>query len=206
MKSQDIRTQLICIALSAATIVGGWAVGAALADSTQPPAQQTPAQQTMSQQDYLRRLSENISNGGKSPSNADSSNSSTVSSDSDKGFSSVDGKYLLAASAAILGVIGLGFWWQNRSAQPKRVKHVNYSRKLFKQVGKQMGLASDEMKQLKVLADVHEREKGQPLENPLTLLLCPSLLTQSMEVGDVKIDRQVIARMAKRISQKQKTA
>ncbi len=112
--------------------------------------------------------------------------------------------HLLAFTMLGLGVISILVWHNNRQPKPKKVRQVNHSRKLMKQITRQIGLAGDEVRQLKLLADIHQRTSGQPLQNPLTLLLCPSLLTHSLESNDVKIDRTVISRLARRISQKPK--
>ncbi len=112
--------------------------------------------------------------------------------------------HLLAFAMLGFGVITILVWYNNREQKPKKVRQVNHSRKLMKQITRQIGLAGDEVRQLKVLADIHQRTTGQTLQNPLTLLLCPSLLTHSLETNDLKIDRQVISRLARRISQKAK--
>lgn len=112
--------------------------------------------------------------------------------------------HLLAFGMLALGIITILVWYNARSPKPAKVKQVNHSRKLVKQISRQMGMAVDEVRQLKILADIHQRTSGQPLHNPLTLLLCPSLLTTTLNTNDVKIDRQVVSRLARRISQKAK--
>jgi len=112
--------------------------------------------------------------------------------------------HLLAFAVLVLGIITILVWYNARTPKPAKVKQVNHSRKLMKQISRQIGLAGDEVRQLKVLADIHQRTSGQTLQNPLTLLLCPSLLTTTLNTNDVKIDRQVVSRLARRISQKPK--
>ena len=114
------------------------------------------------------------------------------------------GSHLLAFIILIIGVVLILLWWNARQSSPKKAKPVNHSRKLLRQISREMGLAGDEVKQLKVLADIHEQSTGQPLQNPLTLLICPSILTKSLETDDVKIDRAVVARMARRVMAKAK--
>lgn len=104
---------------------------------------------------------------------------------------------LIAAVAAMLLLV----WFNTRDKKERKPKVINHSRKLLRQMGRQIGLAKVEIKQLKILADIHERTTGQALEHPLTLLLCPSILTQALESNDVKIDRQVIAKLARRLTQ-----
>ncbi len=144
----------------------------------------TSAHAQTPQADYLRRLSENVGGAGSN------------------GGEGVAIPHLLAFVVLIAGVVTILIWWNNRQEKPKKIKHVNHSRKLMRQISREMGMAGDEIKQLKLLADLYERDKGQALENPLTLLLCPSLLTRSIESGESAIDRQVIGRLARRISQK----
>jgi hypothetical protein len=103
---------------------------------------------------------------------------------------------------AVIGVILLLAWLGTRERKAAKPKPVNHSRKLLKQVGREVGLAGGEIRQLKLLADVHERTAGEKLHSPLTLLLCPSLLGKTMESADTRVDRATIARMARRLAAK----
>jgi hypothetical protein len=134
---------------------------------------------TEQEKDYLRSLSNGVGGHGGAPTN----------------------EHVLPYVVLAIAAIVLLVWWNLRQERPKKIKPVNHSRKLLRQISRQVGLASDEVRQLKVLADVHERDSGQRLDNPLTLLLCPSILTRTLQTRDVKIDRQVVARLARRISQ-----
>jgi hypothetical protein len=55
-----------------------------------------------------------------------------------------------------------------------------------------MHLKPAEIRQLKTLAD------SQGVENPLTLLLCPSLLAKAAKQRPDKFDRRVVSGMLKR--------
>ena len=139
-------------------------------------------------QDFLKSLSDGVGGAGQS------------SGPSGDGGAT----HLIAFGAMVVGIILILVWWNAREQKPRKVKQVNHSRKLLRQISRQIGLAGDEVKQLKMLADIHQKNSGKSLENPLTLLLCPSLLTQTLNTPDVKVDRQVISRLARRISQKPK--
>jgi hypothetical protein len=76
---------------------------------------------------------------------------------------------------------------------------INHSGKLLREVRKQVGIGSAEMKQLKLLADALATP-DEPAPSPLTLLLCPSVLAKAVEKArGSRIDRDVIAGLVKRI-------
>ncbi|CAN5470808.1 hypothetical protein BH10PLA1_BH10PLA1_17280 [soil metagenome] len=132
--------------------------------------------------DYLRSLSSGVSGAGKSTS-------------VEEGPS-----HLLAYVVLAAAVITILIWWAARDRAPRKAKQVNHSRKLLRQISRDIGLAGVEVKQLKLLAEVHERISGKPLKNPLTLLICPSILGVTLADHDVKIDRAVVAGLARRLS------
>jgi hypothetical protein len=78
-----------------------------------------------------------------------------------------------------------------RQATPKVVNHQG---KLNRALQKQLALKSAEVRQLKALSE------GQPVSNPLTLLLCPSLLAKAAREKPDKFDRKLVASMIKRMS------
>lgn len=78
-----------------------------------------------------------------------------------------------------------------RQATPKVVNHQG---KLNRAIQKEIGLKAAEVRQLKTLAD------GQPVSNPLTLLLCPSVLAKAAREKPEKFDRKLVAAMIKRMS------
>ena len=130
--------------------------------------------QASAQEDFLKSMSEGVSSGGPQGS-------------------------ILPIILAVAAVIMLLAWLGTRERKAARPRTVNHSRKLLKQISRDVGLAGVEIRQLKVLADVHERTGGEPLHSPLTLLLCPSLLQKTLEVGDSRVDNAVVARMARRV-------
>ncbi len=99
----------------------------------------------------------------------------------------------------VVAVVMILIWWNTRPRSPKQSKTINHSRKLIRQMSRELGLAKVEVKQLRLLADIHRRTTGEQVGNPLTLLLCPSVLTKAVAAADASLDRQVVARMAKRL-------
>jgi hypothetical protein len=93
---------------------------------------------------------------------------------------------LLVASRARIG-----------QAAPRKVQHPG---KLLKEVSKAVGLKPKELKQLKMLVDETRRDgSAEPVENPLTLLLCPSLLSRTLKDRPTKVDRAVVAQLVRRM-------
>jgi hypothetical protein len=111
-----------------------------------------------------------------------------------------DSHAVLPIILAVIGVILLLAWLGTRERKAAKPRPVNHGRKLLKHVGREIGLAGGEIRQLKLLADVHERTAGEKLHSPLTLLLCPSLLGKTLEAADNRVDRATVVRMAKRVA------
>jgi len=130
------------------------------------------------QEDVLRSISENVNE------------------------SSGGGKLLavVAGGVAIILLLAVLQQRQQRVAQPKSVQHPG---KLLKEVMKTVPLKPAELKQLKLLV---ERKRGEEdgageasVENPLTLILCPSVLVRAMRNPPPKVDRKVIAQLARKL-------
>jgi hypothetical protein len=98
--------------------------------------------------------------------------------------------WFCVASGLILILILLHRRYQ-RQATPKVVNHQG---KLNRALQKQIALKNAEVRQLKALAE------GQPVQNPLTLLLCPSLLAKAAREKPDKFDRKLVASLIKRMS------
>jgi hypothetical protein len=93
---------------------------------------------------------------------------------------SVDGGKVLAVLAVGVGlaiVLTLFSRRQKREAAPKALNHQG---KLMREMMKTAGLKANEIRQLKALAD-EITAGGETLDNPLTLMLCPSLLQKSRQ-------------------------
>jgi hypothetical protein len=116
--------------------------------------------------------------------------------------SSGGGKLLavLAGGAAIILLLAVLQQRQQREARPKSVEHPG---RLLKEVMKTVPLKPAELKQLKLLVERKRDEEGEPggvkVENPLTLILCPSVLVRAMRNPPAKVDRKVIAQLARKL-------
>ena len=108
------------------------------------------------------------------------------------------GRMLLAfivTGAAVLMLLTLFSARRTREATPKA---LNHSGKLLKEISKNISLRPVELKQLKLLAE-GERNAGISVESPLVFLLCPSALTSAMRANRVKVDRKVMAGLARKL-------
>lgn len=97
---------------------------------------------------------------------------------------------MLLGIAGICIIIALLSRKQKREIAPKALNHPG---KLIKEAVKQIQLKPAEVKQLRTLAEV------QGVTNPLTLLLCPSVLGKAIKSHPAKVDRAVITALAKRL-------
>jgi hypothetical protein len=87
----------------------------------------------------------------------------------------VNPNHIVLIVVAIVGVIVLVSLLTRRTETKAKPKPLNNSAKLLRDVAKQVGLKPKELRQLKQLAE----QEG--IENPLTLLLCPSVLQAAMK-------------------------
>ena len=109
---------------------------------------------------------------------------------------------VLAGAAALIMVMLAGSKVRARRATPQAVHHPG---KLLKEVLKAIPLKPKELKQLKLLAETsrrrHEedgtREEG--VENPLTLILCPSVLARTLKDRPANVDRAVVAGLVRKM-------
>jgi hypothetical protein len=75
---------------------------------------------------------------------------------------------------------------------------LNHPGKLLKEVLQDVPLKAAEVKQLKVLAGlVHDHTDDDV--NPLTFLLCPSLMAKGLKEDRGKVDRKTVAQMVRRL-------
>lgn len=132
-----------------------------------------------SQEDVFRSIQQNV---GK------------TTDDTGKGLGVLAG----GAGALILALL-VGSRMRRRQSAPKAVNHAG---KLFREVLKSVPLKPAELRQLKALAEETRREDSgaEPVENPLTLILCPSVLAKSLKGrGAAKVDRAVIAQVVRKM-------
>ena len=99
---------------------------------------------------------------------------------------------LLAGAAALIMVMLIGARIRRRQSVPKV---VDRPRKLLKEIMKTVPLKPKELKQLKILAE----EGGEPVQSPLTLLLCPSVLARAVNSRPRNVDRVVVAQIVRKM-------
>ena len=87
---------------------------------------------------------------------------------------------------------------QKKSVAPEALNHPG---KLAKEVVKQVNLKPNEIKQLKTLADSVGNQVGET-PDPLTLLLCPSLLAKGVNANPAKLDKKVVAQVVRRMRER----
>lgn len=85
---------------------------------------------------------------------------------------------------------------QSRQASPKA---VNSPGRLIKEMMKAIPLKPRELKQLKIVAEQTEMDDGGTVENPLVLLLCPSVVIKSVNERNARIDRKTLVGMLKKM-------
>ena len=92
----------------------------------------------------------------------------------------IDGSKVFALFLAAVGVavvLVVLSKRQKRAAQPQKLNHQG---KLMRELMKSAGLTRNEAKMLGTIAE-QLQTAGQPLRNPLTLMLCPSLTRRPTE-------------------------
>lgn len=100
---------------------------------------------------------------------------------------------LLIAVAALAAVLIVLHYRRQRETLPQAVKSP---RRLLREINKMVPLRSAELKQLRALAE------EQNCQSPLTLLLCPSLLTKAVGTQPSN-DRKTLLALLKRFHGKQ---
>jgi hypothetical protein len=129
----------------------------------------------LTQEDVFKSINENVSNSGEG---------------SGRMFISL----LLAAIAVVMLLTVLNLR-RRRVGVPTAINHPG---KLLKELGKKISLRPIELKQLKILAE-GERRAGIPIESPLVFILSPSAFASAMRAGRVKIDRKIMAGLARKM-------
>lgn len=99
---------------------------------------------------------------------------------------------LLGAVAIILLLVVLTRKKEQRISRPKALNHPG---KLIKEITHAVHLKPAEIKQLKLLSE------GQGVSSPITLLLCPSVFAKAVRAKTNKVDRKVLAQIAKKLVQ-----
>lgn len=140
----------------------------------------TPASAAPTQEDVFRSISQNVNE------------------------SSGGGKLLAVVAAGVAVVLLLAVLLQQRQQRATSPKSVQHPGRLLKEVMKVVPLKPVELKQLKLLVerkrDDDEDNPGEVrVESPLTLILCPSVLVRAMRNPPAKVDRKVIAQIARKL-------
>ena len=132
-------------------------------------------QATPTQEEVFKSISENMSSGGES-----------------------SGKTTMAIIMGSIGLILVLALYSSREKRQASPKAVNHHGKLLKELSKSLSLRRSEIKQLQILAQ-GEKDAGLPIESPLVFLICPSTLAAAMRADRVKVDRKVIAGLARKL-------
>jgi hypothetical protein len=140
----------------------------------------TPASATPSQQEVFKSIQSNVSNQGGD-------------NDGGKGLA-----MLFAAAGALIVALVVGSRLRQRQAKPKVMDHPG---KLIREVLKATPLKARELKQLKLLAEETRRGSAEEaVENPLTLILCPSVLARALKNSpNARLDREILAQMVRKM-------
>jgi hypothetical protein len=108
----------------------------------------------------------------------------------------VDSTRFVAVLLVVIGVVLLlALFGRKKEERAARPKVLNHPGKLLKEVVSAVHLKPAELKQLKLLAE------GQNVSSPLTLLLCPSVFAKAVRAKTSKVDRRVLAQLAKKLVQ-----
>jgi hypothetical protein len=102
---------------------------------------------------------------------------------------------LICAGAGVLGLLALFGRRQTRQATPKPLNHPG---KLLKEIMKAVPLKPAELKQLKVVVEESAAGSGEPMQSPLVLVLCPSVLAKVVQARTTRADRRVLGQVLKK--------
>jgi hypothetical protein len=108
------------------------------------------------------------------------------------------GHTMLAIALGGVALVMLLVLFNSRSKREATPKALNHSGKLLKEIIRKIPLRPAELKQLKLLSAA-EGDAGGSVDNPLLFILCPSALTDAMRAGRVKVDKKVMAGLARKL-------
>jgi hypothetical protein len=114
----------------------------------------------------------------------------------------VDSGRTLGVLAAVAGaLVLLVIVGQRRGRRPAGPKVVHHHGKLLKEVLRSVPLKPAEVRQLKILAEQSRAagDGGEPIQSPLTLVLCPSVLARAAQTKSDKVNPKVIKGLAKKL-------
>ncbi len=103
---------------------------------------------------------------------------------------------LAGGTAALIMVMLIGSRLKRRQASPQSLHHPG---RLLREVMKTVPLKKKELKQLKLLAEASREEEDGGVQSPLTLLLCPSVLSRTLKKHPAKVDRGVMGSLVRKM-------
>jgi len=108
----------------------------------------------------------------------------------------VDGTRFFAVLMGVVAIlILLVIFTRKKEQRVSKPKGLNHPGKLIKEIASALHIKPAEMKQLKLLAE------AQNISSPITLLLCPSAFASAVRVKTNKVDRKLLAQIAKKLVQ-----
>jgi hypothetical protein len=97
------------------------------------------------------------------------------------------------------GVVILLALFSQRQKRELTPKPLNNHGKLLKEVMKGVPIRPREIRQLRMLADQTPLPGGKTVQDPLTMLLCPSVLARAVQNPRSKADRSVLQQVLRKI-------
>ncbi len=88
-----------------------------------------------------------------------------------------------------------------RQRKPRSAKTLNHAGKLTKELLKKIPLRKAELKAIRTLAEV-KVDDARVVENPLVLMLCPSVLSRCAGKKGLKIDKRVVESLIRKLALK----
>lgn len=101
----------------------------------------------------------------------------------------------LCVSGGVIIVLCLFRQREKRDAAPKAMNHHG---KLLKEIMKSVPVRPREIKQLRLLAEQTPVPGSDTVHDPLTLLLCPSVLSKAVQNPRSKADRRVLQQVLRK--------
>jgi hypothetical protein len=112
------------------------------------------------------------------------------------GGSQVDSsQFLYVLLGLVCLIVILAIITQQRKRVVRR-KTANHPGKLLREILRAVPLKKRELKQLKLVAD--NADTDLPVQNPLSLMLCPSVIARTIQKKRLKADRRALISVARK--------